>query len=200
MKNRAGLWKTHSGNSRRKLKGEGERAKEDGGNQKRRLLTHLSHLLYTYRRRHIRHIKGFLLHGPAEKSHVLLHFHSDWVVGKIRANSQFSCVTWSHTPLPSTSLATSTPSHTHTHTLLDTCAHTFCPWERIGLLLERCIIRTGLTWSPVHSWAGHTQTQSFSPTATLSLSLSMASFLHGAHTHTCTYRHKKHVSCARPRV
>lgn len=82
--------------------------------------------------------------------------------------------------------------HQHTHT-----ANTFCPWERIGLLLERCIIRTALTWSPVHSWAGHTQTQSFPSAASLSLFFWPPFYM--AHTHRkniCTYRHSLCLSVA----
>lgn len=52
--------------------------------------------------------------------------------------------------------------------------HTLRPWERLGLLLERCIIRTSLTWSAVHSWAGHTQSQSFPSSISLSSSLSLS--------------------------
>lgn len=59
--------------------------------------------------------------------------------------------------------------------------HTLRPWERLGLLLERCIIRTSLTWSAVHSWAGHTQSQSFP--SSISLSLCLPSFLHGSRAH-----------------
>lgn len=71
--------------------------------------------------------------------------------------------------------------------------HTLRPWEGVGLLLEGCIIRTSLTWSAVHNWAGHTQSQSFPSSLSLSLSLpfylslsiSLSSFLHGSGAHAC---------------
>lgn len=59
--------------------------------------------------------------------------------------------------------------------------HGDCPWDRLDLLLEKCIIRTGLTWSAAHSKAGHTQTQSF-----LHQPHSEASFIHN--THMCTHQ------------
>lgn len=38
-----------------------------------------------------------------------------------------------------------------------------CPRDRADLLLLKCIIRTGLTWSTAHSRAGHTQNWAISP-------------------------------------
>lgn len=38
-----------------------------------------------------------------------------------------------------------------------------CPRDRADLLLQKCIIRTGLTWSAAHSRAGHTQNPAISP-------------------------------------
>lgn len=59
--------------------------------------------------------------------------------------------------------------------------HADCPWDRLDLLLEKCIIRTGLTWSAAHSRAGHAQTQSF-----LHQPHSVASFIHNKHM--CTHQ------------
>lgn len=55
--------------------------------------------------------------------------------------------------------------------------HTLRPWEGVGLLLEGCIIRTSLTWSAVHNWAGHTQSQSFPSSLSLSPFLSISLYL-----------------------
>lgn len=38
-----------------------------------------------------------------------------------------------------------------------------CPRDRADLLLQKCIIRTGLTWSSAHSRVGHTQNPVISP-------------------------------------
>lgn len=76
------------------------------------------------------------------------------------------------------------------HTPGHMCTYTLCPRGRIGLLFGRCIIRTGLTWSAVHSWAGHTQTQAF-PSAASPLMTRL--FSHALHTHTDT-----RIPCSRP--
>ena len=61
-------------------------------------------------------------------------------------------------------------THTHTHTCACaltqkptyTYVHTLSAQETGStFFFDKCIIRTGLTWSPTHGRAGHTQTMSF---------------------------------------
>lgn len=111
-----------------------------------------------------------------------------WRVKKKKGQLLYLFVDHEATLLPSAGHGppyTHKDTHTHTHTLLDTCAHTLCPWGRIGLLFERCIIRTGLTWSAVHSWAGHTQTQPFPSAASLTGLLFYMLNTHAHNTDAC---------------